>query len=74
MLIRKVDRQPKTKTEAVLLTDGPAYALLYLTLLKKLQRIDTMQSILVLIADALAGIAQTLDDICKSSHEYCFRS
>jgi V-type H+-transporting ATPase subunit H len=54
-LIKKVDRQPKAKAESTLLSDGQTYALLYLGLLKKLQRVDTMQCILVLIADALAG-------------------
>ncbi|KAF9264948.1 ATPase, V1 complex, subunit H [Marasmius fiardii PR-910] len=53
-LIKKVDRQPKTKIESIFLSDGQTYALLYLRLLKKLQRLDTMQSILVLIADALS--------------------
>ncbi|KAJ7756812.1 armadillo-type protein [Mycena maculata] len=53
-LIKKVDRQPKTKTESLLLSECPTYALLYLRLLKKLQRVDTMQCILVLIADAIA--------------------
>jgi len=54
-LIKKVDRQSKPKIESLLLSDGQTYALLYLRLLKKLQRVDTMQYILVLIADALAG-------------------
>ncbi|KAF6764976.1 armadillo-type protein [Ephemerocybe angulata] len=53
-LIKRVDRQSKARTESVLLSEGPAYALLYLSLLKKLQRVDTMQYLLVLIADALA--------------------
>ncbi|KAJ7702405.1 ATPase V1 complex subunit H [Mycena rosella] len=53
-LIKKVDRQPKAKTESLLLSECPTYALLYLRLLKKLQRVDTMQCILVLIADAIA--------------------
>ncbi|KAH7889956.1 ATPase V1 complex subunit H [Phlebopus sp. FC_14] len=52
-LIKKVDRQPRAKTELILLSDGQTYALLYLRLLKKLQRVDTMQCLLVLIADAL---------------------
>jgi V-type H+-transporting ATPase subunit H len=54
-LIKKVDRQQRAKIESLLLSEGRTYALLYLGLLKKLQRIDTMQCILVLIADALAG-------------------
>ncbi|KAK0228218.1 armadillo-type protein [Armillaria fumosa] len=52
-LIKKVDRQPKAKIESILLSDARTYASLYLRLLKKLQRVDTMQYILVLIADAL---------------------
>ena len=55
LMIKKVDRQPRAKTESVLLSDGQSYALLYLRLLKKLERADTMQAILVLIADALIG-------------------
>ncbi|PPQ78181.1 hypothetical protein CVT25_015514 [Psilocybe cyanescens] len=51
--IKKVDRQPKAKCEAVLLSEGRTYALLYLNLLKKLQRVDTMQCLLILITDAL---------------------
>jgi V-type H+-transporting ATPase subunit H len=54
-LIKKVDRQPKAKTESILLSDGQTYAQLYLRLLKKLQRVDTMHCILVLISDALTG-------------------
>ncbi|KAI8998886.1 ATPase V1 complex subunit H [Trametes punicea] len=52
-LIKKVDRQSRAKVESLLVSDGPTYALLYLRLLKKLQRIDTQSCILVLIADAL---------------------
>ena len=52
-LIKKVDKQPKSRVENCLLTEGRTYALLYLRLLKNLQRIDTMQCLLVLIADAL---------------------
>ncbi|KAJ3501757.1 hypothetical protein NLJ89_g9198 [Agrocybe chaxingu] len=54
--IKKVDRQPRTKAESALLSEGQTYATLYLGLLKKLQRVDTMQCILVLITDALLEI------------------
>ena len=54
-LIKRVDRQPRAKTESVLLSDGQQYALLYLQLLKKLNRVDSLQWVLVLIADALTG-------------------
>ena len=56
-LIKKVDRQSKAKVEALLGSDGPTYASLYLGLLKKLQRVDTQSCILVLIADALTGMS-----------------
>ncbi|EIW60630.1 ATPase V1 complex subunit H [Trametes versicolor FP-101664 SS1] len=52
-LIKKVDRQSRSKIESLLVSDGQTYALLYLRLLKKLQRVDTQSCILVLIADAL---------------------
>lgn len=64
-LIKKVDRQPRAKTESLLLSDGQIYASLYLTLLKKLQRIDTLQSILVFIADALTGLSH------HTMHAFC---
>ena len=54
-LIKKVERQSKAKIEALHAADGQTYALLYLRLLKKLQRVDTQSCILVLIADALTG-------------------
>ncbi|PVG03092.1 ATPase, V1 complex, subunit H [Serendipita vermifera] len=53
-LIKRVDRQPRAKIESILVTDGPQYALLYLTLLKKIERVDTMQNILVAIGDVLS--------------------
>jgi V-type H+-transporting ATPase subunit H len=55
-LIKKVDRQPKAKIESLLLSDGRTYALLYLRLLKKLTRDDTLSCILVLMGDALTGM------------------
>lgn len=58
-LIKRVDKQPKARTESVLISEGGTYPLLYLSLLKKLQRIDTMQCLLVLIADALAGMLRS---------------
>lgn len=54
-MIKRVDRQPRNKTEAILLSDWKEYASLYLRLLKKLEPVDTLQSILVLIGDALIG-------------------
>lgn len=60
VLIKKVDRQPRAKVESILVSDGQTYALLYLRLLKKLQRVDTMQCLLVLIADALLGVLRML--------------
>ncbi|KAG8936241.1 H(+)-transporting V1 sector ATPase subunit H [Tulasnella sp. 419] len=52
-LIKRVDRQPRAKIESILVTEGNVYATLYLTLLKKLVRVDTMQYVLAMIGDAL---------------------
>jgi V-ATPase subunit H len=71
-MIKKVDRQPRAKTESILLSDGQSFALLYLNLLKKLQRTDTMQFILVLIADALVG--KSLPPISHKSRLMCIRA
>jgi V-type H+-transporting ATPase subunit H len=54
-LIKRVDRQPRAKVESLLVTSAQNYAQLYLKLLKKLARVDTLQWLLVVIADALAG-------------------
>jgi hypothetical protein len=54
-LVKRVDRQPRAKVESILVTDGAIYSTLYLRLLKKLVRVDTMQYILVMIGDALLG-------------------
>jgi V-type H+-transporting ATPase subunit H len=54
-LIKKVDRQPRTRVESILLSEGSTYAYLYLGLLKKVNRTDTQQCLLVWITDALAG-------------------
>ena len=70
-MIRKVDRQPRQKVESLLLSNGPQYASLYLRLLKNLNRVDTMQYILVLIGDALtgapsAGVCMCIDGLLVS--------
>ncbi|KAI0340669.1 ATPase V1 complex subunit H [Trametopsis cervina] len=52
-LIKKVEKQPKSKIESLLLSEGQTYALLYLHLLKKLQGATGQQTILVRIADML---------------------
>ena len=54
-LVKKIAQQPKAKIESLLLTDGQTCALLYLRLLKKLQRVDTQQCILVWFSDMLTG-------------------
>jgi V-type H+-transporting ATPase subunit H len=54
-LIKRIDRQPRAKIESILVTDAPTYAILYLNLLRNLVRVDTMQYVLVMIADALTG-------------------
>ncbi|GLB35169.1 putative V-ATPase subunit H [Lyophyllum shimeji] len=66
-LIKKVDKQPRARIESILLSDGQTYALLYFRLLKKLQRVDTMQCLLVLIADALTDHEERIPLVLKTS-------
>jgi len=66
-LIKKVDRQPRAKIESLLLSDGQSYALLYLRLLKSLQRVDTQQAILVLIADAITDHEERIPLFTRAS-------
>ncbi|KAF8078172.1 armadillo-type protein [Lyophyllum atratum] len=66
-LIKKVDKQPRARIESILLSDGPTYALLYFRLLKKLQRVDTMQCLLVLIADALTDHEERIPVFLKTA-------
>ncbi|KAF5330527.1 hypothetical protein D9619_005684 [Psilocybe cf. subviscida] len=66
-LIKKVDRQSRAKVEAVHLSEGRVYAHLYLSLLKKLQRVDTMQCLLVLTADALQDHEERIPLFLKTS-------
>ncbi|KAF9052770.1 armadillo-type protein [Panaeolus papilionaceus] len=65
--IKKVERQPRNKVESVLLSEGRTYALLYLNLLKKLQRIDPIQCLLVLITDALTDHEERIPLFIKAS-------
>jgi V-type H+-transporting ATPase subunit H len=73
-LIKRVDRQLRAKFESILVTDGRQYALLFLNLLQKLARADTMQNILVLIGDALTGWSEyggktTRADVRTADHD-----
>jgi V-type H+-transporting ATPase subunit H len=54
-MIRAVDAKPRAAVDGVIDAEGPAYARLYLTLLGKLSRTDTLQQVLVLVADMLDG-------------------
>ncbi|KAF8589958.1 ATPase, V1 complex, subunit H [Ramaria rubella] len=59
-LVKRVERQPRAKVESILVTAGQTYAQLYLKLLKKLARVDTLQWLLVSIADAVADHEERL--------------
>ncbi|KAL9714944.1 H(+)-transporting V1 sector ATPase subunit H [Leucoagaricus gongylophorus] len=65
-LIKRVDRQPRTRIESVLLSEGNTFVQLFIGLLKKVSRSDIQQCLLVWIADALTGefwIKKTLSGI-----------
>lgn len=54
-MIRSVDGKDQREAEKVLDERGEDYAVLYLRLLGKLSRTDTLQQVLVLIGDMLEG-------------------
>ncbi|QRV75408.1 V-type H+-transporting ATPase 54 kD subunit [Ceratobasidium sp. AG-Ba] len=51
--LKKIDKQPAEKLNSVLMGEGPQYALLFMSMLKKLARTEPTQVVLVLIGDAL---------------------
>lgn len=52
-MIRSVDAKDGKEVDKILQEKGEQYAILYLRLLSKLSRTDTLQQVLVLIADML---------------------
>lgn len=54
-LIKKIDRQPVARQQVVFEREAETYASLFLALLGKLVRIDTVQAVLVGMGDMLTG-------------------
>ncbi|GJJ12509.1 hypothetical protein Clacol_006752 [Clathrus columnatus] len=59
-LIKRVDRQSRAKVESILVASAQTYAQLYLNLLKKLNRVDTVQYLLVVIGDTVTDHEERL--------------
>ncbi|TXT05914.1 hypothetical protein VHUM_03675 [Vanrija humicola] len=53
-LLRSLEKLPINQRGSVFATQGPQYAKLYIDLLRKLQRVDTVQAVLVSISNMLA--------------------
>ncbi|KAJ9093252.1 hypothetical protein QFC20_007170 [Naganishia adeliensis] len=53
-LLKTLERQPKSQRAATFATQGSTYAKLYIDLLRKLQKVDTVQAVLVGISNMLA--------------------
>ncbi|KAF8753311.1 V-ATPase subunit H [Rhizoctonia solani] len=51
--LKKIDKQPPSKLNSVLMGEGPQYAFLFTSILKKLARTEPTQAVLVMIGDAL---------------------
>lgn len=51
--LKKIDKQPAAKVNSILMGEGPQYALLFFSILKKLPRTEPTQAVLVMIGDAL---------------------
>ncbi|WRT70736.1 uncharacterized protein IL334_007734 [Kwoniella shivajii] len=53
-LLKSINKLPQGQRSTVFATQGPQYAKLYIDLLRKLQRVDTVQAVLVSISDMLS--------------------
>ncbi|RSH85316.1 H(+)-transporting V1 sector ATPase subunit H [Saitozyma podzolica] len=53
-LLKSLSKLPQSQRSTVFATQGPQYAKLYIDLLRKLQRVDTVQAVLCAINDMLA--------------------
>ncbi|GHJ88819.1 hypothetical protein NliqN6_5221 [Naganishia liquefaciens] len=53
-LLKTLERQGKSQRAATIATQGPTYAKLFIDLLRKLQKVDTVQAVLVGISNMLA--------------------
>ena len=56
----EADEQPPGQRPTVFATQGQQYAKLYIDLLRKLQRVDTVQAVLVAITDMLSADPSTI--------------
>ncbi|WWD20731.1 hypothetical protein CI109_105207 [Kwoniella shandongensis] len=54
-LLKSLNKLPPAQRPTIFATQGPQYAKLYIDLLRKLQRVDTVQAVLVSINDMLAS-------------------
>jgi hypothetical protein len=55
LIIPTLPPQPRSQRAATQATEGSTYAKLYIDLLRKLQKVDTVQWVLVAIANMLSG-------------------
>jgi len=67
--LKKIDKQPAAKVNSILLGEGPQYALLYVSILKKLARTEPTQVVLVMIGDALVDHEERAGLFLKTAEE-----
>ncbi|CAE6424615.1 hypothetical protein ACGC1H_002574 [Rhizoctonia solani] len=67
--LKRIDKQPPQKVNSILMAEGPQYALLFTSILKKLARTEPTQAVLVMIGDALADHEERVALFLRTSEQ-----
>ncbi|CAE7089931.1 unnamed protein product [Rhizoctonia solani] len=67
--LKRVDKQPLQKVNSILMGEGPQYALLFTSILKKLARTEPTQAVLVMIGDALTDHEERVALFLRTSEQ-----
>ncbi|CAE6415985.1 unnamed protein product, partial [Rhizoctonia solani] len=67
--LKKIDKQPTKQVNSILMGEGPQYAFLFMSILKKLARTEPTQAVLVMIGDALADHEERVGLFLRTSDQ-----
>ncbi|CAE6341094.1 unnamed protein product [Rhizoctonia solani] len=67
--LKKIDKQSSQKVNLTLMGEGPQYAFLFMSILKKLARTEPTQAVLVMIGDALADHEERVGLFLRTSDQ-----
>ncbi|KAJ1307945.1 hypothetical protein OPQ81_002022 [Rhizoctonia solani] len=67
--LKKIDKQSPQKVNSILMGEGPQYAWLFTSILKKLARTEPTQAVLVMIGDALTDHEERVPLFLRTSEQ-----